>query len=239
MNNNFGIRKKMIHYKKYNKNMFGGNGDEDVKNSEELIPSANVGQITANDNGMDQSNYPDSIASNGPIQQLPYMEPTHLTLYSIPQGTELYHGSKDLSQFDTTRINIGKDQLTAFFSPNKDFAASYINECVSGEGYIHKFITNKQMDRIYILSANDKNLHLDEKTLENKFCRGGEFGKMNGIGFFVADKIKDRFSDTNNSSRDTYSSEFAFCDPSQYLTYVGTFRCIGPRSLSTIYKFDE
>ena len=120
-------------------------------------------------------------------------------------------------------------------------ASSYIKYCVSSDkGYIHKFVVNKEIDRLYILSLQDKELQWDEKNIENKFCQSNQFGKLNGVGFFIPNEIKGRLvEDDNASTQKLFSSEFALCDPEQFLTYVGTFRCTGPRSLSKIYRFDK
>lgn len=229
MNNNFSIRKKLIHYKNNKYNIFGGAEYKKTTDADDANNVVNVGEIVSDNNTAPHQDSSTIDFSASSASELQYMKPSEMTLYSIPQGTELYHGSKELESFDTTRINVGKDSLVAFFSPNKDFAMSYINSCASKDGFIHKFTVNKQIDKIYIVSPHDKNLNWNEQIIENNFCKGGEFGKMNGVGFFVK----------NDPSQNAYSSEFALCDPSQFLTYVGTFRCLGPRSLSDEYKFNK
>jgi hypothetical protein len=221
---------------------------ESPKTNDANVPSATVGQIIESSGNISSISVTSDIGNitHGPAKQsLQYMDPSHMTLYTIPVGTELYHGSTDISIFDPQRINIGKNTLVGFFSPNKSLASSYIKYCVHIDngyikGYIHKFIVSKDIDRLYILSYLDKELNWDEKNIETKFCQSTQFGKLNGVGFFIPDEIKYRLAENENSVKNNlYSSEFALCDPQQFLTYIGTFQCIGPRSLSEIYRFDK
>ena len=170
------------------------------------------------------------------------MDPSQMPLYTIPVDTVLYHGTKNISQFNTTKIDLGNDSLVAFFSPNKAYASSYITECAlfpKETGYIHVFKVIKPIDKIFILSSTDKNLEWTEEALKNKFCDNDEHGRLNGVGFFVNKDKVNKFSNSKSNSRNSelFNSEFALCDPSSYLVYTGTYSCVGTRNLSPLYKF--
>ena len=175
---------------------------------------------------------------------LPHLEPSHITLFTIPKGTTLYHGSPNLKQFNPKVINIGNDSLVAFFSPNKDIASMYIKKCMADEngkieGYVHEFVTIVDIKKIFVFSPDDKDLLWKTKVIEDKFCNGGTYGKLDGVGFAVPDKEKGKFvNDTISFPDDKESCEFALCNPSaDILRYVNTFRCDGPSKLSDAYRF--
>ncbi len=153
-------------------------------------------------------------------------------------GTTLYHGSKRIKQFDPSVIDIGESDLTAFFSPNKNFASSYIQDCVMSpeeSGYIHEFTTTANINNIYMLSPYAKEFSWNLKTIGNKFCKTTKYGSLNGIGFYVSPNKTSPTSET--SEIDLNMCEFALCDSTQYLKYIGTYTCQGHRQLSDKYKF--
>ena len=180
-------------------------------------------------------------------------EPSYIPLYTIPAGTVLYHGSKTKETFDPQKITLGDDTLAAFFTPNKRFAADYISGCVGEEtGYIHMFKVRIPITSIYVISSHNKKDVWDISQLETKFCKGTEYGRLNGVGFFVKDDFSNKFIeqiDTPESeelkSTETaqvaggipIASEFAICDPSSFLDYISTQRCQSARNLSQPYNF--
>lgn len=177
------------------------------------------------------------------ITTIPYMEPTHKTLYTIPKGTVLYHGSMNRETFDPANIRLGDDFLVSFFSQEKRFALDYIAGCSlhpEKTGWIHKFIVTKDIDKVYIISpyarANEWNL----KDIENKYCRGISGDRYNGVGFFlVSDDQKNTVSDGERSPESVFSAEFAICNPTEFLQYIDTQRCVNIRKLSDPYSFDR
>jgi len=181
------------------------------------------------------------IIGNGTVTQR--LEPSKLSLHTIPKGTTLYHGSLNLTTFNSTRINVGDDKcLVAFFSPNKEIASMYINQCrgeSNGTGYIHEFITVADIGKIYIFSPDDKDLVWKCKEINENFCEGGKYGRLNGVGFSVPNKEKGKFVDGKlNLTENQESSEFALCNPgSDILKYVQSFRCNAHGVLSDEYKF--
>ena len=62
-------------------------------------------------------------------ERLNYMEPSKTTLYTIPKGTLLFHGSLNRESFNPYDIRLGDDKLVAYFSPNKRLTADYIVAC--------------------------------------------------------------------------------------------------------------
>lgn len=187
-----------------------------------------------------------------------YSSPSSMSLTTIPSNTILYHGSTTVSQFNTEQINLGKDTLVAFFSPNIDFAASYIGNCMGGHsghhsdgapptGYIHKFRTKYDVHNIYVISSHDKLMNWEPKRVDDKFCKTPvNDRRLNGVCFFVPAENKMRFTDegqNQNGGKDPFESgqqmmsEIALCDPGSVLEYVGTFQCLGARTLSTEYDF--
>jgi len=149
-----------------------GKWKEDLKNGKQLSPRDSNGNVL-----------PGSYSKSAP------MEPTHETLYTIPAGTILYHGTTIMETFDPARIILGNEELVAFFSQDIRLAADYVNGCVDGEkGAIHKFKTLKDIDRIYIVSQYDrtKGKNWDLKNIENNFCKNSK--RYNGVGFFILKK---------------------------------------------------
>jgi len=173
---------------------------------------------------------------------LGYMEPTHLTLYTIPANTILYHGSKNVDTFDPNNIKLGDDTLISFFSAEKKFAMDYINGCIlypQEHGYIHKFRTIKDIDRVFIVSQYDINKEWSRDVLNNKYCNA-KTDKYNGIGFFVkTDEMNKMQNNPPQTSNILYSAEFALCNPKEFLQYVETESCIATRKLSPPYGFDR
>ena len=48
-------------------------------------------------------------------KKLNYMEPSKTTLYKIPKGTILYHGSLTKEAFNPYDIRLGDDRLVSYF----------------------------------------------------------------------------------------------------------------------------
>lgn len=241
-------------YKKYDNNidvMIGGVRGEEDRYSDSTISAGELiesdSDTTASISTPTNSDDPATATVQANPSPLEYMIPSHMTFFTIPVGTELFHGSNRVSQFNATRVDIGGSELAAFFSPNKEFASSYIQECATApetRGYIHKFRVFRTLDRIYIISPQDKDFAWNEKILKDKFCNSTKLDNINGIGFFVPSSESEKFAkdtkteDASNSDN-LNSSEFALCNPGAFLEYVGTYQCIGPRQLSDEYRFDE
>lgn len=176
------------------------------------------------------------------VSQLDPEKPSHYTSYTIPVGTTMYHASRTIRTFDTTRINVGTDNYVAFFTPNKDIASSMINRCHptgeskdgSVQGFVHEFVTIKEIDRIVIVSAYDKELEWTEKKIDKNYCaqRNKNLSYIpNGVGFFIDTKITGDFEE-GQQHNEVYHSQFALCNPSEFLEYVGTYSCMSPGILS-------
>ena len=166
------------------------------------------------------------------------MEPSKTTLYKIPKGTILYHGSLTKEAFNPYDIRLGDDRLVSYFSPNKSLAADYIVGCAlypTKSGFLHKFRVKKDIEKILIVSTHDKQAHWSLEFLEDSFCSRKFRIQLDGIGFFFPTGIEDETYDNNQY----FDSEFAICNPDEYLEYVSTQRCQSVRKLTNDYHFSK
>jgi hypothetical protein len=179
---------------------------------------------------------------------LNYMEPSKMTLYTVPEGTILYQGS-EVDTFSPLNIKVGKgDERVSFFSSNKRMSADYIKGCASyptEEGYLHIFKVRKNIDRILIVSSFEKRKNWTNDYIDNTFCRNYSF-PINGIGFFFPYGVEsneqgdtERIAESTPEQKMLFDSEFALCNPNEYLDYVGTQRCQSMRKLSQPYHFSQ
>jgi hypothetical protein len=220
-------------YKKYNidnlsnKNLNGGL-DED---------NQNVNDINNN------------VSKSPKISTTLFTDSSRITLYRIKKGTILYHGSKSKETFNPFNIKLDDDILAGYFTTNKQFSADYISRCAfypKEQGYIHKFIVKRNIDRVLIVSKFDKKSDWDVKKIENLFCNSNnKYGeKLDGVGFFY---LSNNYNEFNNESIDNdnqetssnYELELALCDPNNFLDYVSTQRCIAVRKISSNYQFTQ
>lgn len=177
---------------------------------------------------------------------LNYAEPSKTTLYSIPRGTILYHGSLNRESFNPYDIRLGDDKLVSFFSPNKRLAADYIVGCAlypTKAGFLHKFRVKKDIEKILIISTYEKQQHWTLKFLEDSFCSRKFKIQLDGIGFFFPRRDEKDFSSIQQGNdapkRLSFDSEFAICNPNDYLEYISTQRCSSMRKLSKDYHFSK
>jgi hypothetical protein len=168
--------------------------------------------------------------------------PSTVTLYTIPKGTILYHGTQTKETFNPDKIDLSLTTRVSFFTPNKRLASDYILGCANypkDKGFIHKFETNIDIDNVYIFSQYDRNVEWVLESIENKFCNNKEFGYLNGIGYFINEHENQKFqSDEETNNTKIFNSEFALCYPSKYLTYISSERCMSIRKLSEPYQFN-
>lgn len=165
------------------------------------------------------------------LSDLEYMEPSSIKKYTIKAGTILFHGSTKAT-FDPKNIRLGEKRLTAYFSSNIKLASDYISGCAKyplESGYIHKFIVNRDIDNILILSSFEINKDWNLDYFESYFCNSKipELGLINGVGFFYS------------NDKNGFDSEFALCDPSRFLDYVSSQQCISRRKISMPYNFSK
>ena len=177
---------------------------------------------------------------------LNYMEPSKTSLYNIPRGTIMYHGSLNRESFNPYDIRLGDDKLVAFFSPNKRLAADYIVGCAlypTKAGFLHKFRVKKDIEKLLIISTYEKQQHWTLKFLEDSFCSRKFRIQLDGIGFFFPRRDEKDFSSIQNGEsnikRLSFDSEFAICNPNEYLEYISTQRCSSMRKLSKDYHFSK
>jgi len=181
------------------------------------------------------------------------MDPSHMTMFTIPAGTILYHGTTTKSQFDTTNFRIGDETKVAYFSPQKRFAADNIKGCSKSpveHGWIHKFRVNKDIDRIKIVSAFALDSKSTDKQMLAQYCNRYSANQTNGFGFFFPANYLKRFSVDGDDEQPQsiqsasqqqllYESEFAICAPNLFMEYVSTERCMTKRKISKPYRFDQ
>jgi hypothetical protein len=162
-------------------------------------------------------------------QNISYMNPSRPPLYKIPIDTILYHGSQTVDTFDVQTLKLNADTNVVFFSPNKEIAKNYIQDCSPSNpvGYIHKFVVKTPIDKLFIISSSETQNLWKEYIIEEKFCNNSDHHpdreNLHGIGFFV--KMADGFN-----------AEFALCNPSDFLTYLGRTRCKGARNLTDDFE---
>ena len=177
---------------------------------------------------------------------LNYMEPSKTSLYSIPKGSILYHGSLNRESFNPYDIRLGDDRLVSYFSPNKRLAADYIIGCAvypTKSGYLHKFRVKKDIEKILIISTHEKQAHWTLRFIEDSFCSRKFRIQLDGIGFFFPRRDEKDFSSIQKGEdaikRLAFDSEFAVCNPNEYLEYISTQRCTSMRKLSKDYHFSK
>lgn len=177
---------------------------------------------------------------------LDYQAPSETSLYTIPQGTILYHGSLNRESFNPFDIRLGEDKLVAFFSPNKRLSSDYIVGCAlypTKAGYLHKFRVKKTIEKILILSTYEKQQHWTLAFLEDSFCSRKFRIQLDGVGFFFPRRDESDFDAIQKGEeipeRLAFDSEFAICNPNEYLEYMSTQRCSSMRKLSKDYHFSQ
>lgn len=177
-------------------------------------------------------------------RDLAYMDASKTVVYTIPAGTLLYHGTMYRETFNPFDIKLGDDNLVAYFSPNKRLSADYIMGCAmypSKTGFIHKFRVKKDITKVVIVSSYEKRDNWNLSHISDIYCNNRNSLKSNGIGFFYPKKEKEAFNDIHNFSQSQmiFDSEFALCDPNEYLEYLSTQRCQSSRKLSAEYHFSQ
>lgn len=213
----------------------------------QLQGSQPLNQVQQVDVDNTQFEYQNRMSIYNP-SKLNYMAPSRTTEYTIPEGTILYHGTMTKESFNPYDIRLGDDNLVAYFSPNKKLAADYIVGCAifpNKNGFIHKFRVKKPLEKVLILSTYEKKKQWNLKFIEDSFCSRKYRIQLNGIGFFYpkVDEVEFIEEATGQSVVDlkapSFDSEFAICNPNEFLEYVSTQRCIASRKLSTQYRFNQ
>ena len=169
-----------------------------------------------------------NISTNKVKQNVP--EKTKLKYYTIETDTILYHGSKDISKFEASEINLGDiNGIThiTFFSTDKESMEIKIGKCQDNfnkKGWIHKFKVTNKIENILIIDENNKNFTNDDLKLTNEKCGISNNTRLNGFGY------------STKKSNGKIISYFALCIPKDYLTYIGTYSC--ESSLKVLINFE-
>lgn len=172
----------------------------------------------------------------------PYSLASRTGLDSLPQGLMLYHGTKTKGTFDVTKLNLGNDKEIpmCFFSSHINLALSSIGACapLGGDGYVHEFRIKKEIPGLYIMSIHemqDKNL----EDLHKGYCGSVDGQTYNGIMLYVDDiNLRKLTGENPDMGSNIERVEVGLCRPHDWLEYVGTIRCMGPRNLSEKYNFN-
>jgi hypothetical protein len=171
---------------------------------------------------------------------------SEVNTFTIKSGTILYHASK-IRGFNPNEIKLGKDNLISFFTPNFKLASFKIKGCDLDElnSYIHTFEVVKDIRKIFIkLPYTTGNINIDD--LKNEFCTNKIY---NGVGFFFPKNDIEIFNNAlidGNSieieklqNNDYYYSEFALCNPNEWLKYLVSHSCKSYRSLSPAFRMNS
>jgi hypothetical protein len=170
-----------------------------------------------------------SKADAAPLQ---HSVPSHFTTYTIPKGTILFHGSMNIDTFDPFDIQLADVDL-AYFSQNRKFAADHIMSCSNyplQRGYLHAFRVKEDIPKVVIMSIFKRREEWTMNWLYDHFCSGKSHPRYRGVGFFFPRGGKK--SATEDAGNPAFDSEFILCNPSEYLEYINTSRCIAMRRLS-------
>lgn len=222
----------------------GGDVEQNDQPDQQVHPDSQYDQHDQ----YDQQNHVDYPQNNQREYSRPndlmYMDASKVITYTIPIGTLLYHGTMIKETFNPFDIKLGDDNLVAYFSPNKRLSSDYIMGCAmypNKTGYIHKFRVKKEITKVIILSAYEKRNNWDLSHINNIYCNNKTGLQANGIGFFYPKKENEAFDDmrTFSQSQMIFDSEFALCDPNEYLEYLSTQRCQSSRKLSNEYYFPQ
>lgn len=168
---------------------------------------------------------------------LPYSPPSTVSTITIPSGTILYHGSKTVDTFDPSNIQLEEKTLVSFFSTDKNLAADAFGRCsnFSKNGFLHKFIVKKPIEKVLVKSIYTIKDSWNLKYIEEEFCsrKKTDHGVVfNGVAFFIPrPREEGEPIDTTISPDILMEAHIALCDPNEYLFYASTQRCIALNKL--------
>lgn len=195
-----------INFNHHNKLQLGGN----------IMDDSNPSNVNPLQNSTEQHNLPidENLLDKNAENNL-NSDPTNI--YTIKEGTILYHTTSNKKGFNTKYLNIGNDKLINFFTPNFKLAIDYSNK----NDYIHVFKVKQDIPNIYIKTNNLNSTNYNE--LENEFCLKNK--NYNGIGFYYPKNNIETFSNDlyHTTNENNYDFEFCLCNPK--LEYLYSQRC--------------
>jgi hypothetical protein len=174
-------------------------------------------------------------------------ELSHLTLRTIEQGINLYHGTYLMKSYNQRDILLNDGTLLAIFSNNIKLAADRFGNCSTwptNKGYLHKFRVKKDIPYIKVVDssrlqfptsvgngvtgvADDFNL----SVLEEMYCNSKENPKLNGFAIPIPRPVA---GDPGN--RVVWDYIIGLCNPNEYLEPIEIRECIRPYKLGTAYN---
>ena len=142
-----------------------------------------------------------------------------------------------MATFDPAIPRLASDNPAAiafYFSPDAKISSNRFMACAmtpESGGYLHKFVTIRDIDNILIVSNFELNNESSRENLESRFCNMGFNGRrLGGIGTFFPT------GDVGIGGAISATSEFLLCS-TQNLKYIGTRRCEARNQLSQEYDF--
>lgn len=177
--------------------------------------------------------------------------PTYATdqilTYTIKKDTILYFAS-DRRGFNINSLQFNNSKReVVFFTPHFRLASDGIEGCSVNKqkGYIHSFQVVEDIPNIFVKVPYDTDENVNPERLFKKFCWGDK--TYNGVAFFYPKNEIELFNNLqefmfnnngDNFTNDHFYSEFGFCNPGAYLSYVYSQKCMSLRKLSRPYRFD-
>ena len=81
------------------------------------------------------------------------------------------------------------------------------------------------------------------RFIEDSFCSRKFRIQLDGIGFFFPRRDEKDFvaiqQGASGATNLAFDSEFAICNPNEYLEYISTQRCVSMRKLNPEYHFSR
>ena len=109
--------------------------------------------------------------------------------------------------------------------------------------YNQQLIKRHYIEKILIISTHEKQAHWTLRFLEDSFCSRKFRIQLDGIGFFFPRRDEKDFDaiqkGDDSIKRLAFDSEFAVCNPNEYLEYVSSQRCQSVRKLTNDYHFSK
>jgi len=149
-----------------------------------------------------------------------------LRFITIPKGINLYYGSQTKNSFDPNDIKLSDGTLLALFSNSPKLSSDVFMNCANfpmTNGYLHQFVTKKEIPYIQMISATsiDKNTTL--KSLDMQYCQRPDNPRLNGFAYAIRNRALEE---------EVYDYIIGLCNPNEFLSYASTTLCVNPYKLS-------
>lgn len=152
-----------------------------------------------------------------------------MSLMTIPDHINLYHGSVNKNTFDPDDIKLSDGTLLALFSNNPRLSSDSFMNCAyfpTVNGYLHQFYVKKPIPYIQVISPTTTKL-TDLKALDVQFCQKEDNPKLNGFALPIKSK-----QPSEPGESQAYDYIFGLCNPNEFLVYKSSTICVNPFRLS-------